>query len=142
VEVEGIGRFDHWGEYWRLVYDGCGHATQLPRELGYDNWTCQTCRWEAYDREHPQPEPEQPPQPDPLWFVQDVHADRHPVPRRPRAAPMLNPVTVEGVFPDLVRLRLPSWDDDAVLYVERKRLPREVDARLLEAGIGSRSRPT
>jgi hypothetical protein len=148
VEVESIGRFDHWGEFWRLVYDGCGHATQLPREMGYDNWEytarviresyaeCQECRWDAYDRKHPQPEPEpEPSPPNPFWWLQDVHADRHPVGSRPRAAPVaLHQVVIEGIFPDLVRLRLPDWSDDVPLYVERKRLPPEVDAHLLDAG--------
>jgi hypothetical protein len=43
-------------------------------------------------------------------------------------------VEIEAIFPDLVRFRLPAWSEDAVLYVERKRLPREVDIHLLEAG--------
>jgi hypothetical protein len=147
VEVEGIDRFDHWGEFWRLVYDGCGHATQLPREMGYDNWTytarvicesyaeCQECRWEAYDRKkHPRPEPE-PTAPDHFWWLQDVHADRHPVPIRPHAEPVTgHRVVIEGIFPDLLRLRLPSWNDDVVVYVDRRTLPPEVDAHLLHAG--------
>jgi hypothetical protein len=41
---------------------------------------------------------------------------------------------IEGIFPDLLRFRLPSWSDDQVLYVERKWLPPEVDAHLLHAG--------
>jgi hypothetical protein len=43
-------------------------------------------------------------------------------------------VVIEGIFPDLLRFRLPARSDDAVLYVERKRLPPEVDAHLLHAG--------
>jgi hypothetical protein len=31
----------------------------------------------------------------------------------------------------LLRFRLPAWSDDAVLWVERKRLPPEVDEHLL-----------
>jgi hypothetical protein len=69
-----------------------------------------------------------------MQWLQDVHADRHPVLSRPRAAPALNPVTIEGIFPELLRFRLPAWDDGVALYVERKRLPSEVDAHLRDAG--------
>jgi hypothetical protein len=29
VEVEGIGPFDRRGQFWLLVYAGCGHRTQV-----------------------------------------------------------------------------------------------------------------
>ncbi|MBV9355299.1 MAG: hypothetical protein JO023_07185 [Chloroflexi bacterium] len=40
-------------------------------------------------------------------------------------------MTIEGIFPHLVRL--PAWNDDA-LYVERKTLPRQVDDGQPQAG--------
>jgi hypothetical protein len=46
----------------------------------------------------------------------------------------LHRVEIEGIFPDLLRFRLPAWSEDAVLHIERKRLPPEVDAHLLQAG--------
>jgi hypothetical protein len=42
-------------------------------------------------------------------------------------------VVIEGIFPDLVRLRQPSWGDMS-LYVDRRTLPPEVDVHLLDAG--------
>jgi hypothetical protein len=144
VQVDNLGELIGYGEFWQFTYTDCGHVTYFPRDRsiagGYDpTWLIRDIRehhanfWECT---HPLPEPGPPSPPDPYWFVQDVHADRHPVERcRPHAPPAeLHPVVVEGVFPHLVRLRLPSWDDDTVLYVERKTLPREVDAKLLEAG--------
>ena len=139
MRVEGIGSFDHHGEFWLLTYEGCWHQTQLPREMGYHNWEytarvirehyaeCQACRWETYEREHPDPSEQPPPEPprsDRLWWLQDVHADRRPPPRRPRASAVAlsqQRVVIDGVFPHLVRLRLPAWSEHAVLYVERKR---------------------
>jgi hypothetical protein len=115
VEVEGIGQLLGYGEFWKLRYDQCGHETTFARDysVGYDEtrWIIRAIRqyhatcWECA---HPQPEPEPP--------------------------PALHPVTIEGVFPDLVRFRLPSWSEDVPLYVERKTLPPEVDAHLLDAG--------
>src|SRR5262249_811892 len=71
-------------------------------------------------------------------WIQDVRADRYLKPElRPRVSPVAlsgHQVEIEGIFPDLVRFRLPAWSDDAVLYVERKRLPPEVDEHLLHAG--------
>jgi hypothetical protein len=43
-------------------------------------------------------------------------------------------VTIEGILPDLVRLRLPAWNDDVPLYVDRRTLPRDVDEHLFHAG--------
>jgi hypothetical protein len=143
VRVDDIGQLLGWSEFWKFRYDGCGHETFFPRDhsVGYDTtiWIVRAIRqyhatcWECA---HPQPDPPPPP-PDPLWWLQDVHADRHPVRIRPRAVPVAlnrHRVVIEGVFPDLVRLRLPDWSADVPLYVERKTLPPEVDAHLLEAG--------
>jgi hypothetical protein len=43
-------------------------------------------------------------------------------------------VRVEAVFPNFVRLTLPSWQPDVPVYVLRKSLPTDVDAKLLRGG--------
>jgi hypothetical protein len=148
VQVDDIGRLLDYGEFWQFVYDGCGHATDFPRDRstgdGYDpTWLIRDIRQyhaKCWECAHPAPEPP----PDLMWWLQDVHYDRRPVQRRLRVAPVElsgHRVVIEGVFPDLVRFRLPAWSDDAVLYIERKRLPTEVDAHLLHAGYRTCSMP-
>jgi hypothetical protein len=31
VYVEGIGQALPWGDWWKLIYDDCGHQEQFPR---------------------------------------------------------------------------------------------------------------
>jgi hypothetical protein len=95
----------------------------------------------CFECAHPYPEHDPAELPDidnPLSWIRDVHADRHPVPRRrPRAepgAPSGHRVVIEGIFPELLRFRLPAWSDDVPLYVSRRTLPPDVDTHLLHAG--------
>jgi hypothetical protein len=41
---------------------------------------------------------------------------------------------VEAVFPNFVRLTVPSWQPDLPLYVLRRSLPSDVNAKLLRGG--------
>jgi hypothetical protein len=43
-------------------------------------------------------------------------------------------VRVEAVFPGLLRLTIPDWRPDLPIYVLRRSLPPDVDARLLTGG--------
>jgi hypothetical protein len=116
VQVDDIGRLIDWSEFWKFIYEPCGHETMFPRDrsVGFANATYiirairayhATC-WECA-HPWPEPEPEPPAEPDRFWWLQDVHADRQPVPHRPRAAPVpVHRVAIEGVFPDLVRQRV------------------------------------
>ena len=29
--MEGVGRIIEWGEWWKLIYYGCGHETHINR---------------------------------------------------------------------------------------------------------------
>jgi hypothetical protein len=31
MDIYGVGRLIEWGEWWRLVYYGCGHETRFVR---------------------------------------------------------------------------------------------------------------
>jgi hypothetical protein len=146
ADIDALGVLRTHGELVFFQYHACGHKNWFP---------CDSSTWStvpimrailAYHRScfecaHPYPEVEPTNLPDiddPLTWIRDVHADRHPVPRAAGAAGPValsqHRVVIEGVFPDLVRFRLPAWSEDAVLYVERKRLPPEVDEHLLHAG--------
>jgi hypothetical protein len=46
----------------------------------------------------------------------------------------LHRAEIEGIFPDLLRFRLPDWNEDAVVYVDRRTIPPDVDACLLKPG--------
>jgi hypothetical protein len=124
--IDELGIIRTHGEFVFFQYHACGHKNWFPRDsstwslvpimravLAYHR-SCPECA-------HPYPEVEPPPDP----------------PRRPRAVPAAlsgHRVVIEGIFPDLLRCRLPAWSDDVVLYIERKRLPPEIDAHLLEPG--------
>jgi hypothetical protein len=43
-------------------------------------------------------------------------------------------VRVEAVFPNFLRLTIQSWQPDVPVYVMRKSLPPDVDAKLLRGG--------
>jgi hypothetical protein len=43
-------------------------------------------------------------------------------------------VRVEGRFPDLLRVTIPDWRAEVPIYVLRRSLPPDVDARLLRGG--------
>jgi hypothetical protein len=44
-------------------------------------------------------------------------------------------VRVEGVFPDLIRMTIPDWRADVPIYVLRRSLPPDVDAKVLRGGF-------
>ena len=31
MDINGVGRLIEWGEWWRLIYYGCGHETRFVR---------------------------------------------------------------------------------------------------------------
>jgi hypothetical protein len=43
-------------------------------------------------------------------------------------------VRVEGIFPGLLRMTIPEWRADVPVYVLRRSLPPDVDAKLLRGG--------
>jgi hypothetical protein len=60
MTIDGVGRVIEWGEWWKLIYDGCGHETWFDRVvcrlfeparveqvvLSYYA-ACQSCAWSS-----------------------------------------------------------------------------------------------
>jgi hypothetical protein len=146
ADIDALGSLKSFGEFFYFQYHACGHKNWFPRDSS--TWSTMPIMRAilAYHRScfecaHPSPELEPSPS-NSYWWLQDVHADRDPVPRRPRATPALNPVTIEGIFPDLLRFRLrpgtTAWCSTSSASGYRRRSTSTCST----PAIGSRSRPT